>query len=68
MLISMHVSNRFVIVCSNIIQLIFIFVIFIAVLIFTNGPSFYFIKIYNHPKPAPAYLILHNVPHVYSAI
>ena len=64
----MHISNRSVIVCYNIIQCrVFNIVIGIVVLIYKYPFSVYFIEIYNLPSPPaysdhPFYLILPNVP------
>ena len=53
----MHISNRFVIVCN------------IQIVIRKSPFSFYFIEIFTHPPPSPAYfdppptyLVLPNAP------
>ena len=57
----MHISNRFVTVCYNIIHCInFNFVIIIVVLVFTNSPFLFILSKITTP-PLAAYLILPNV-------
>ena len=58
----MHISNRFVTVCYNIIHCInFNFVIIIVVLVFTNSPFLFILSKITPPPPLAAYLILPNV-------
>ena len=58
----MHISNRFVTVCYNIIHCInFNFVIIIVVLVFTNSPFLFILSKITTPPPLAAYLILPNV-------
>ena len=61
----MHISDRFVTVCYNIIHcIVFNFVIVIDVLIFTNSPFLFilskFTPLFRSPHPT-AYLIIPNV-------
>ena len=64
----MPISNRFVIVCYNIIHCIvfnFVIIIFAHIYIFTNSLFLFMLPRFTPPPPPPtpiAYLILPNVP------